>query len=114
EMRAGVWNLESGEEVQQLKLPWNDVAVIAITPDGGTLACVRSAYDPNLTPPAYIVEVIAWNVSTGKEKFQFKMPAAPLTGITFSPDGLVLLIGVQNSLLWVGDTETGGQRKQIP
>ena len=113
ELRVGVWSLERGEVVRELKLPWQDVAGIVISPDGGTVACLRSAYDPALQPAAYVVEVMAWNVTTGKEKFQFKMPAAPLTGASFSRDGRALVIAVQNSFIWITDTETGEGRKQI-
>jgi hypothetical protein len=112
-VRAGVWNLETGQLLMQVKLPWNDVAGLALSPDGETLTCVRSWYDQNKVPAVYVVEAIAWNVTTGKEKFKFTMPAAPLTGVAYSPDGRALVIGVQNALLWVGDTETGGARKLI-
>jgi hypothetical protein len=111
---AGVWNLETGQEMRQIKLPWPDVQAIALNPDGSTFVCARSAFDANAVPQEWVMEVAAWKVKTGKEQFKFKTSGGPVTGATYSPDGRILLVSTQSSLLWIADTETGGGRKLLP
>jgi sugar lactone lactonase YvrE len=113
EGRVGVWSLETGEQIQQLKVPWPAVSSTALSPDGETLVCGRSNYDNTAQPPGNVLEITAWIVASGKEKFSFKMPAATLGGMTFSPDGRELVVGVQSGLLWVSDTDSGAGRKLI-
>jgi WD40 repeat protein len=115
EIWTGVWNLETGEEIRQFKMPWMDINCAAISPDGKSIACVRAAIDPNTQ--TWAMEVGAWNVGTGKEQFQFKLnvnAASPTGGITYSPDGRSLLIGVVNALLWIPDAATGAGHHLIP
>jgi RNA polymerase sigma factor (sigma-70 family) len=86
-----------------LKGHTGNVACIALSPDGKTLAS-GSWKDPHIR---------LWEVSTGKERFRFVAHASDVIGIAFSPDGKTLASsGNIGSHFW--DAATGKRLRKTP
>lgn len=75
-----VWNVDTGQEIHQLKGHARGVGFGSFSPDGTKLATVGGSSDvgPNAT-----AEVKVWDVQTGRELFALKADGS----VAFAPDG---------------------------
>jgi WD40 repeat protein len=78
-------------------------APLAFSPDGKTLALMETGAG----------RVVLWDMSTGRVRAGFDVPAGKGRGLAFSPDGRTLAVaGSDGVLLW--DTAAGRERLRLP
>jgi WD40 repeat protein len=80
-----VWEVATTRELRPLAVPCKSVVRIAFSPDGATLAAEGWQRD---TPNDLGSEVHAWDLATGRHRFQ-RLDASSLVG--FAPDGRLAL-----------------------
>jgi WD40 repeat protein len=90
-----LWDIDTAREVAALKKKGVDeVSVLAVSPDGKTLAC---AIDGELTKP----RVIFWEVRTRQERPGPDLEDRSASSLAFSPDGTMLAVGVPDqAVIW--------------
>ena len=77
DMIVTLWDLESGEEIQQLAGGHSDsIGDVAFAPDGRSL--LSGAYDDML---------VLWDIDSGKELRRMTNPSGDVNGVAISPDG---------------------------
>jgi len=84
-----LFNLESGTEVRAFRGKGENLAGVALSPDG--LALAMGEKDGT---------VKVWDVGTGKERLKMDLGKNRLWSMAFSPDGKTLAIGEAGVSLW--------------
>jgi WD40 repeat protein len=117
-----LWNRATGTEIRHIDMqanpqgksgkprpvamPWTQQAqvIASVTHDGKTLA----VYLPSM-------EILLWNVDTGKEIRRFRPPQSPIAGLQFSPDGKLLAIRSHNNsgVIFLLDPANGKEVRQV-
>jgi WD40 repeat protein len=96
------WDLASGEEIRQIKVPGNAaVSAVAIAP-GGNLLAYGSGGTVHLR-----------EADTGKEVHQLKAPDRSVLALVFSPDGKTLVARCRNQRVGLWETESGKELRQL-
>jgi WD40 repeat protein len=125
--RVRLWDLETGKELRRFdrKPAENGAGVgmmggrmmvwavgtaafggggfhVALAPDGKTLAAAGADN---------VVQL--WDVATGKELRQIKMPPVGLATLLFSPDGKILAVRGAQPTIYLWDATTGKELRQL-
>jgi RNA polymerase sigma factor (sigma-70 family) len=99
-----VWNPVTGEELRRLPLPTSLPELLALSPDGNTLAVVESASYPAIR----IVDMAG-----GKERITLDGHRSYINAAALSPDGRTVVTNAVNDSLFVWDAATGQLRRKI-
>src|SRR5712692_2948845 len=94
------WEIETGQELQQLAGHHAEVTSVVFAPDGWTLASASADSTVRL-----------WEVATGKEIRQFKGHRGEVHGA--SPDGKMLASGGADKTLRRWEVDTGKELRQL-
>ena len=95
--RIYLWDVATGTQIQTFRehTGWTNVAMIAFSPDGGTLA--SGGQDRTIR---------LWDVETGTRTHTFSGHTDDVAMIAFSPDGGTLASGGQDRTIRLWDVET--------
>jgi WD40 repeat protein len=94
---AKVWNVTSGQELFQLKLPDGEVRKLAFAPDGKTLAIGFTYYDRATNLQMSEVHIV--KATTGEKVSGWKRASHFLSALAFAPDGKTLAVTGQPRLI---------------
>jgi len=95
---AKVWGVTTGSELQNLS---GELSLASYSPDEKIIAAVSDK------------DIIFWDADTGKQKFTITGHTAPITCLSFSPDGTRLISGSSNGELIVWDMVAGKQMLKL-
>jgi WD40 repeat protein len=99
-----LWDVGKRKKLHDLRRFPGDLAGIAFSPDGRTLATGNFEWRSS-TREKSATQVHLWDVATGEERSQFKCPGG-LIELAFSPDGK-LLAGTGESGIYLCDAVAG-------
>src|SRR5262249_30375580 len=97
-----VWDVATGQVRFHVKALPDVVRVLALTPDGGTLALGDDAGRVRL-----------WDAATGREEAAFAAHGAPVSALAVSPDGTALATGSEDTTAKVWDLATRRERATL-
>ncbi len=103
-----IHDTSSGECTLRLKHEGDQVAHIAISPDGHSLATIP--WNEKQQPGEFSI----WDLRTGKERHRFKGARNYVLVAAFSPDGKHVAVGCQYPDLLLFDLETGKEVRRYP
>jgi hypothetical protein len=91
-----VWELATGQEVHSLGGHKRRIGALALAPSGILAATGEGIHrgDPAVAAP---FTIRLWNLMTGKQVGEFSGHDAGVTSLAFSPDGSLLLSGLQDT-----------------
>lgn len=97
-----VWDIATGQEVQTLQGPAEEITALAVSPDGALLASAgRKA------------TACIWDLKTFKLTHRIKL--ARIAGhASFTPDGRFVLFSMQADVIQVYDVQSGARIKEFP
>jgi WD40 repeat protein len=90
-----IWSAASGQELQVLKGPAGTDTVVALSPNGKTIALAGN----------YIIR--AWNAISGRELYTVERPGQAITSLVFSADGKTMASGGTGSAIDLWDAVSG-------
>jgi WD40 repeat protein/beta-lactamase regulating signal transducer with metallopeptidase domain len=97
-----LWDLDSGKELQQIKVPGDaGASVVAVAPGGKLLAYGRGG------------TVHLCEAASGKEVRQLKAPDRGVVALVFSPDGKTLAARSRNQRVRLWETDSGKELRQF-
>ncbi len=111
--KAGVWHIETGEELARLE--WPDPRMVpvashalAFSPDGLQVAATMDYNNPNRIGERAQPVLAVWDVPSGKLKQRIQ---GEFGAVTFSPDGrrIACVYGSDTAEVGLWDAETGRQ-----
>jgi WD40 repeat protein len=105
-----LWEVATGRELRQFKLPRENVERLALSPDGTVLAAVARAPD---APGEATMSL--WEVSTGKEFRRIRGEQPRVSTVVFSPDGQMLASGDARggNAVYIWDVRAGKQSRLL-
>lgn len=89
-----LWNLATGERIQQILLPEGGVGPVTFSPDGKVFAAGTDKPHGKIR---------LWEVATGKEQMTIEGFRGAARSLAFSPDGKRLISGMQDTTALVWD-----------
>lgn len=98
----GVWNANTGEQLQTLKGHTGNVYSVTIDRKGKLIA--SGSYDKT---------VRIWNATTGETLFVFKGHTAAVNVVTFNRDGTLVASASDDKSVRIWDTTTGAQKHSL-
>ncbi len=110
-----VWDVGAGKEVQQIKVPYNQWANVAVSGDGKTVATWGGHSDPNakgLPDPETDLNrfVHFWDAATGKPLAKFRTSGDGRGVAAFGPDGATAAVSNNNGSIDLVDPKTGASK----
>jgi WD40 repeat protein len=103
-----LWDVPSGKQLRTLRLPRHDPFArydqTAFSPDGRTLASVTYSTS---------VEMVLWDVRTGKILGRLTEPENYVLALAFSPDGRTLALGLVDHTVRLWDAFTGQEIRRF-
>jgi RNA polymerase sigma factor (sigma-70 family) len=91
---VSLWDFETAKVLNTFEHVKGSVRTLAFAPDGNTLAAGCWLITKNGDTGTAAGEVKFWNVATGEEKQTIREKLAPVTSLSFSPDGKSLAVGL--------------------
>jgi WD40 repeat protein len=112
---VAVWDVSAGKEVQQIKVPYNQWANVAVSGDGKTVATWGGHSDPNakgLPDPETDLNrfVHFWDAATGKPLAKFRTSGDGRGVAAFGPDGATAAVSNNNGSIDLVDPKTGASK----
>jgi WD40 repeat protein len=104
-----IWDVDRDKEITRFTPPQNEQALVALSPDGKTVATWGAHSDPTgkmepATSPAR--DVNFWDATTGKSLSKTRVVGYNPTAVVFSPDGVLAAVASPGAVELV-DPKTG-------
>jgi WD40 repeat protein len=107
-----VWDVESGKEIRVLEGVNASIRCLTISPDGKWVAAGHFDNSKGKKDNNKMVIKI-WDLESGKEIRMFRGHTKPVTSVSFSRDGKMLLSSSADKTVRLWDTATGKELKSL-
>ncbi|HKI32920.1 MAG TPA: PQQ-binding-like beta-propeller repeat protein [Gemmataceae bacterium] len=101
-----VYEVATGQQLRELRKGTQTTA-ITLAPDGQLLVAVEKGGNAP-------TELHAWDLTTGKERWQAKLSSADVRALAFAPDGKVLASGGEAGAVTLWEGPTGRELRGLP